>query len=174
MANVTVRSQLYVLGNIPLFLPDMSTTATPKAGANNFSRIREYDVVEPEDVCETHSGYGPELQDDTSRLNTAVSRVNLSREVIGIEGDVRRFFFKYITGIVILACRELQERSEVGPIEPTNSLTTVDARLSYANKQVAIVELKRPGVVNTDAWEQKLGTASQRNLGKELRMSVPS
>lgn len=67
-------------------------------------------------------------------------------ENIGNEGDVRRLFYRYLSGTVMVSLTSLHviERSETGPAGPTSAAVTVDARFTVGNEVVAAVEFKKP------------------------------
>lgn len=54
-----------------------------------------------------------------------VHPTNKRAEAIGNEGDVGRFYHTHVLGIMMLVCVEIEERSEIGLVQSTTSLTTV-------------------------------------------------
>ncbi|KAI9783631.1 MAG: hypothetical protein M1816_001222 [Peltula sp. TS41687] len=121
--------------------------------------------------------FGPEQDDDRVRLaaNTSHSLVS-DRELLGSEGDVRRLFFKALSGPVRQAWSyfpHLRKRAEARAPGLPSSATVAGIWFSYLcggqDRCVAVGELKRPGTIISTDWEDRVPSDRTKNLGKELR-----
>lgn len=146
-----------------------ATTYTLKTGAAASERINDYNLIPLSEVC-NFDCFGLELADDKRRLERIIHPLNLKRIVMGSEGDVRVLYFRYISHLLTLACPELQERAETGPIQQSDLATTVDSRFTFKDRQALTVELKRPKTINIDEWNEASNTSIRRKLSQEIRM----
>lgn len=166
-----VRTQFSLIRNLAVIIHLVNATSySMKAGATNSAPIVAYNLLQLSTIYQYHVGYGPELTDDTHRLAVLIHPPNRMPVVVGNEGDVRRFYSRYISHLLTLACPKLQERAETGPIQQSTLSTTIDSRFTFNNHQALIVELKKPGTINEQEWRGQANTSSRRNLSKEIRM----
>lgn len=175
----TVRRQLGTLPLQPVYYPDTGASVTVKQASNEYHRILGYtyhDYNAPtfaRDMC-IHVGFGTEEEEDVQVLNSPLAPCQLHAEQIGNEGDVRRFYYRYLSGIPMLALRSLGviERSETGPTGNVQTSNTVDSRFTLREEVLAIVEHKRPHLISESQWadNENNGLATRNKLSRELRM----
>lgn len=176
----TLRTQLSRLPLQPQYGQNTQASVSVKVASQPFERIIGYgyhDYNAPSfalDVCSPR-GFGREHAEDVRLLSSPLAPCQLHAEFIGNEGDVRRFYCRFLSGIPMLALKSLgiEERSEAGPPGNTQVSNTVDSRFTLGDEVLLVVELKRPYMITTQ-WEQatNAGLSDRNKLSKELRMSV--
>lgn len=115
---------------------------------------------------------------DQFLLSQRVNPTNNTFEWLQTEGDIVRAFYTHISHPVQLAFHVngspfVVQRSESGPLGPTQVPQTIDFNWGHNERSVMIGELKRHGVIHPGRWTGQTQPDSNRIwLGKELRGSV--
>lgn len=173
-----VRKELGILPKTPRYGENTHASISVKTASQAFPPLVNYDYHASDnpyfarEIC-SQGGFGPENEEDLDILNSPTTHCPLLDEYIGNEGDVRRFFYRSLSGPLLLALksRGLVERAEAGPTGNTQVTNTVDCRYTLGDQVVLTVEHKRPYMI-TDEWRQAVnpGLSNRNKLSKELRM----
>ncbi|KAL2017268.1 hypothetical protein VTK56DRAFT_2380 [Thermocarpiscus australiensis] len=108
-------------------------------------------------------------------LNKNVMPLNNTTEWLQSEGDSVRTFYTHVSHPIQLAFHTngqsfMIQRSESGPLGPTQVSQTVDFTWGYGDRCVMIGELKRHRMIDAKAWRGEVPASHNRRwLGKELR-----
>jgi hypothetical protein len=121
--------------------------------------------------------FGDEDALDDHLLNRDVNPLNDTVEWFQSEGDSVRTFYTHISYPIQLAFQTgygtpfIVQRSESGPLGPTQVSQTVDFTWGWGDRVVLMMgELKRHGIIDVAKWRgQEAPDHNRRWLGKELR-----
>lgn len=120
--------------------------------------------------------FGDEDTLDNHLLNRDVSPLNGTTEWFQKEGDSVRTFYTNVSHPIQLAFQThhgtpfIVQRSESGPLGPTNVTQTIDFTWGCGERCLVIGELKRHGIIDVETWTGERPTDNNRRwLGKELR-----
>ena len=177
----TVIQQLCRLPRQPRYTIDPKTSVSNKTNTASFQRILRYVYHDSEapsfalDMSAATTGFGPEHEEDTVLLNNRCDISQLLEEYIYCEGDVRRFYDRYLTLALMVALQPVGavQLSEAGPSQGTTT-NTVDSSFLFLDHPLMIAELKRPYRISAEDWADALndGLLARNQLSREFRMWV--
>lgn len=172
-----VLKQSYPL-SLPHPVPLASTNA--KAGAVNYENLGVYNlVVGPVTDGKLQEFAGLPTPRFTHFFNTAITRESPTSTGTYSEGDVTRVFWRLSIPVEEATQSHFTSRGQVGPLEPTQTFTgTVDVRytatVNNIKRTTLIGELKTPGVIRRNQWENPNNAAALKSaLGQEMRWYDP-
>ena len=170
----TVIQQLCRLPRQPRYTDNSNTSVSVKANSTSFIRILRYTYYEnkaPSFVTEV--GFGPEHEEDNLLLDRHCDVSQQLEEFIFCEGDVRRFYDRYLTLALMFALQPVGvvQLSEAGPSMGT-TLNTVDSSFLFLDHPLMIAELKRPYRISGTHWADPTndGLLARNQLSQEFRM----
>lgn len=152
-----------------------------KVWATNYEQIRgdALTVYENPDLETIERLLGEETDMDRHILSTDVNPTNRTLEWVQSEGDSCRTFYVHISQPIQLAfCKNngmpyVYQRSESGPLGPTNVSQTVDYTWGCGTRCLMLGELKKYQIINVSRWRTSGARldhdTNRRLLGKEMR-----
>jgi hypothetical protein len=120
--------------------------------------------------------FGGEDALDGHLLSRDVNPLNGTTEWFQTEGDTVRTFYTNVSHPIQFAFQTqhgtpfIIQRSESGPLGPTNVTQTIDFTWGCGERCLMIGELKRHGIIDLKTWKgENPADHNRRWLGKELR-----
>lgn len=170
----TVLQQLCRLPCQPRYTEDPNTSVSVKAKSTSFERILQYSHHENNArSIVSKVGFGPEQEEDVLLLKRHCDVSQQLEEFVYCEGDVRRFYDRYLTLALMFALQPagVVQLSEAGPSMGTTT-NTVDSSFLYLDRPVMIAELKRPYRISEKHWADPMnnGLRGRNQLSQEFRM----
>ncbi|KAI1116719.1 hypothetical protein F5Y14DRAFT_53349 [Nemania sp. NC0429] len=130
-------------------------------------------LVRNPDFNEIDNVLGAEDELDRLLLSRTVYMHNHIPEALQNEADSVRAFYTHISLPIQLAFQGIIiQRSEAGPLGPTNYSQTVDFTWSHGDRCVLVGELKRHGIIADESWLNRIDSDPDHNrrlLSKEMR-----
>ncbi|KAK4204856.1 hypothetical protein QBC40DRAFT_216042 [Triangularia verruculosa] len=149
---------------------------THKQWVQGYHEVRALEVYTNPGLDIINNVFGLEDALDVCLLNRDVHPLNDTSEWFQSEGDSVRAFYTHISLPLQLAFKAddgrpfIIQRSESGPLGPTQVPQTVDFTWGYGNCCLIIGEMKKHGIIDPPRWNGLLEVNSNRRwLGKELR-----
>ncbi|KAL2259687.1 hypothetical protein VTK26DRAFT_6542 [Humicola hyalothermophila] len=150
-----------------------------KAWSRDYHDVRPSVLYENPDVNTINHVFGLEDDLDEHLLNTEVNPWNSTIEYVQNEGDSVRTFYTHVSHPIQLAFQThhgtpfIIQRSESGPLGPTNIPQTIDFTWGHRERCLLMGELKRHRIINPMRWRPNAQLDNNsRRLGKEVRGSI--
>jgi hypothetical protein len=151
-------------------------TLSQKTWVAAYREVTRFTLLIDPDQGQIDGVFGNEDALDDHLLNKDLSPLNGTVEWLQSEGDSVRTFYTNVSLPIQLAFQTLHgtpfivQRSESGPLGPTDVTQTIDFTWGWGEHCLMIGELKRHGIIDVERWTGRLDPDSNRvRLGKELR-----